>query len=126
MVTRTIGRLLTIDGDSVDDAGRDRQPVSTSAAAHRRIDTRTLDIGLVSFTDLALGIWDSGAGMRSTIAWTGAALLIAVSAAAQPSPVFTAEDMLAVRAFAGGQPIAVAPTGNSPGNWIAYVLTDQS
>src|SRR5215510_3611756 len=64
--------------------------------------------------------------MRSTIAWTGAALLIAVSAAAQPSPVFTAEDMLAVRAFAGGQPIAVAPTGNSPGNWIAYVLPDQS
>ena len=60
--------------------------------------------------------------MRSMIAWTGAVLLIAVSAAAQPSPVFTTEDMLAVRTFAGGQPIAVA----SSGDWIAYVVTDQN
>jgi dipeptidyl aminopeptidase/acylaminoacyl peptidase len=46
--------------------------------------------------------------------------LLAASAAAQPTAVFTAEDMLAVRTFAGGQPIAVSPTGR----WIAYVLTD--
>ncbi len=36
------------------------------------------------------------------------------------SPVFTAEDMLAVRGFAGGQPVAVSPNGQ----WIAYVVTD--
>jgi dipeptidyl aminopeptidase/acylaminoacyl peptidase len=59
--------------------------------------------------------------MRSTIAWSCAAFLLAASAAAQ-SPVFTTEDMLAVRSFAGSQPIAVAPGGN----WIAYVVTDQS
>jgi dipeptidyl aminopeptidase/acylaminoacyl peptidase len=59
--------------------------------------------------------------MRSTIAWGCAAFFLATAAAAQ-SPVFTAEDMLAVRTFAGGQPIAVAPGGN----WIAYVLTDPS
>ncbi len=46
--------------------------------------------------------------------------LIAAHARAQPAPVFTAEDMLAVRTFAGGQPIAVSSTGR----WIAYVLTD--
>src|SRR2546428_13791212 len=40
---------------------------------------------------------------------------------AQPAPVFTAEDMLAIRTFAGGQPIAVSSTGR----WIAYVLTDR-
>jgi dipeptidyl aminopeptidase/acylaminoacyl peptidase len=44
----------------------------------------------------------------------------AVPATAQPAPVFTAEDMLAMRAFAGVQPIAVSSTGR----WIAYVLTD--
>jgi dipeptidyl aminopeptidase/acylaminoacyl peptidase len=38
---------------------------------------------------------------------------------AQPA-VFTAEDMLNVRTFAGGQPVAVSPNGR----WIAYVLTD--
>jgi len=42
-------------------------------------------------------------------------------AGAQPGPVFTAEDMLAIRAFAGGQPVAVS----SSGRWIAYVLTDR-
>ncbi len=36
------------------------------------------------------------------------------------SPVFTTEDMLAVRTFASGQQLAVAPTGR----WIAYVLAD--
>jgi dipeptidyl aminopeptidase/acylaminoacyl peptidase len=40
---------------------------------------------------------------------------------AQPGPVFTAEDMLAIRTFAGGQPLAVS----SSGRWIAYVLTDR-
>ena|SRR5947208_12262149 len=39
---------------------------------------------------------------------------------AQPAPIFTAEDVLAVRTFAGGQPVAISPTGRS----IAYVLTD--
>lgn len=42
------------------------------------------------------------------------------AATAQVGPVFTAEDVLAVRTFAGGQPIAVASTGR----WIAYVVTD--
>lgn len=53
-----------------------------------------------------------------------APLLVLVLVAAQPgaaqTPRFTVEDMLAVRTFAGGQPIAVA----SSGRWIAYVLTD--
>jgi dipeptidyl aminopeptidase/acylaminoacyl peptidase len=42
-------------------------------------------------------------------------------AGAQPGPVFTTEDMLAVRTLAGGQPIAVSSTGR----WIAYALTDR-
>ena len=46
---------------------------------------------------------------------------ITARASAQPGPVFTTEDMLAVRTFAGGQPIAVSSTGR----WIAYVLTDR-
>ena len=46
---------------------------------------------------------------------------LAAPAGAQPGPVFTAEDMLAIRAFAGGQPVAVSSTGR----WIAYVLTDR-
>ena len=45
---------------------------------------------------------------------------LAASALAQTAPRFTVEDMLAVRTFAGGQPIAIASTGR----WIAYVLTD--
>ncbi|MGQ0732563.1 MAG: S9 family peptidase [Acidobacteriota bacterium] len=40
---------------------------------------------------------------------------------AQFGPRFTTEDLLAVRTFAGGQPVAVASTGR----WIAYVLTDR-
>src|SRR5262245_18476670 len=47
-------------------------------------------------------------------------LCCAAPARAQSAPVFTAEDMLAVRSFAAGQPVAVSPTGR----WIAYVLTD--
>jgi dipeptidyl aminopeptidase/acylaminoacyl peptidase len=47
-------------------------------------------------------------------------LLLAAAAAAQSPPRFTVEDLLAVRSFAGGQPIAIASTGR----WIAYVLTD--
>ena len=43
-------------------------------------------------------------------------------ASAQPDSPFTTEDMLAIRTFAGGQPIAVSPTGRR----VAYVLTDQS
>jgi dipeptidyl aminopeptidase/acylaminoacyl peptidase len=44
----------------------------------------------------------------------------AASTIAQSAPVFTTEDMLAIRTFAGGQPIALSPDGR----WIAYVLTD--
>jgi len=46
---------------------------------------------------------------------------LATPAMSQRAPVFTAEDMLAIRTLAGGQPIAVA----SNGRWIAYVLTDR-
>ena len=46
--------------------------------------------------------------------------MLSLRAIAQRGPVFTAEDMLAVRTFAGGQPIAVS----SNGRWIAYVLAD--
>jgi dipeptidyl aminopeptidase/acylaminoacyl peptidase len=46
---------------------------------------------------------------------------LAARARAQSGPVFTAEDMLAIRTFAGGQPVAVSSTGR----WIAYVLTDR-
>jgi dipeptidyl aminopeptidase/acylaminoacyl peptidase len=42
-------------------------------------------------------------------------------ATAQQGPMFTAEDMLAVQTFAGGQPIAVS----SDGRWIAYVVADR-
>jgi dipeptidyl aminopeptidase/acylaminoacyl peptidase len=48
-------------------------------------------------------------------------LLRVATADAQPGPVFTPEDMLAIRAFAGGQPFAVSSTGR----WIAYTLADQ-
>ena len=47
-------------------------------------------------------------------------LSCATIAFAQAAPVFTTEDMLAVRTFAGGQPLAVS----SDGRWVAYVLTD--
>jgi dipeptidyl aminopeptidase/acylaminoacyl peptidase len=49
-------------------------------------------------------------------------LFCAATSSAQPAAVFTAEDLLAVRTFAGGQPVAVSSTGR----WIAYVLTDMS
>lgn len=48
-------------------------------------------------------------------------LLRVATAEAQSGPVFTPEDMLAIRAFAGGQPFAVSSTGR----WIAYTLVDQ-
>jgi dipeptidyl aminopeptidase/acylaminoacyl peptidase len=40
---------------------------------------------------------------------------------AQAGPVFTAEDLLQVRTFAGGQTVAASSTGR----WVAYVVTDQ-
>jgi dipeptidyl aminopeptidase/acylaminoacyl peptidase len=49
------------------------------------------------------------------------AMLLAPAAVAQTPARFTVEDMLAVRTFAGGQPIALS----SSGRWIAYVLTDK-
>ncbi len=54
------------------------------------------------------------------IALALAAAVLAAPAAHAQAPVFTPEDVLAVRGFAGGQPIAVSSTGR----WIAYVLTD--
>lgn len=47
-------------------------------------------------------------------------IILEVSAARGQSSVFTFEDMLAVRTFAAGQPIAVSPSGK----WLAYVETD--
>jgi len=60
--------------------------------------------------------------MHRRTAWLGVAITLccAAPARAQSAPVFTAEDMLAVRSLAGGQPVAVSPAGR----WIAYVLTD--
>jgi dipeptidyl aminopeptidase/acylaminoacyl peptidase len=55
-----------------------------------------------------------------TFLLTAVATIWATNVAAQPMPVFTTADMLAVRTFAGGQPVAVSPNGR----WIAYVLTD--
>jgi len=46
--------------------------------------------------------------------------LLSCKASAAAEPPFTFEDMLAVRTFASGQPIAISPDGK----WIAYVLTD--
>jgi hypothetical protein len=43
-------------------------------------------------------------------------------ARAQSRPVFNPEDLVALRAFAGGQPYALSPSGR----WIAYVITDQA
>lgn len=57
---------------------------------------------------------------RTTSFVLSATLLAAAAVHAQTNPRFTVEDMLAVRTFAGGQPIAVSPDGR----WIAYVLTD--
>lgn len=61
--------------------------------------------------------------MRKLIALLVVGLVLsAVPVVAQPAPVFTTEDMLAVQTFAGGQPVAVSSTGR----WIAYVLTDRA
>jgi dipeptidyl aminopeptidase/acylaminoacyl peptidase len=57
--------------------------------------------------------------VRTSVLIVSLTLLVAAPAVAQ-STRFTVEDMLAVRSFAGGQPIAVS----SSGRWIAYVLTD--
>src|SRR6185503_15622766 len=63
--------------------------------------------------------------MRSRTTFIGVLVLaqctFAAFARAQPGPVFTAEDMLAIRTLTGGQPLAVSPSGR----WIAYVLTDR-
>src|SRR6476469_4391744 len=53
---------------------------------------------------------------------TTLALSCATTAVAQSAPVFTTEDMLAVRALAGGQPLAVS----TDGRWVAYVVADGS
>src|SRR5256885_13500655 len=60
--------------------------------------------------------------MHRRIASLTTALALSAPAAvfAQPAPVFTSEDVLAVHTFAGGQPVAVSPAGR----WVAYVLTD--
>jgi dipeptidyl aminopeptidase/acylaminoacyl peptidase len=56
------------------------------------------------------------------ISLTTVLALSCAAAFAQPAPVFTAEDMLAVRTFAGGQPVSVS----SDGRRVAYVLTDMN
>jgi dipeptidyl aminopeptidase/acylaminoacyl peptidase len=53
---------------------------------------------------------------------TAISLSWAATVAAQPARPFTSDDVLAVRTLAGGQPVAVSPTGR----WIAYVLTDMN
>src|SRR5262244_313289 len=57
---------------------------------------------------------------RSVLLTIVIALAVATNTFAQTAPVFTTEDMLAVRTFAGGQPVAVS----SDGRRVAYVLTD--
>jgi dipeptidyl aminopeptidase/acylaminoacyl peptidase len=47
-------------------------------------------------------------------------LLWSGSAAAAETPVFTFEDMLGLRAFASGQPVALSPDGR----FVAYVVAD--
>jgi len=59
-------------------------------------------------------------GMRAVSIVAVLIVLRVASPGAQPVPVFTPEDMLAIRTFAGGQPFAVSSTGR----WIAYTLTD--
>ncbi len=58
--------------------------------------------------------------MRTSFLIVLMAALAATPAAPETAPRFSVEDMLAVRTFAGGQPVAVS----SIGRWIAYVLTD--
>ncbi len=59
--------------------------------------------------------------MRTSSSIVLCTMLAATTAAVAQAPArFTVEDMLAVRTFAGGQPIALSSTGR----WIAYVLTD--
>jgi dipeptidyl aminopeptidase/acylaminoacyl peptidase len=53
---------------------------------------------------------------------TVVALSCAATVCAQPAPMFTSEDALAVRTFAGGQPVVVSPDGRL----MAYVLTDMN
>jgi hypothetical protein len=49
----------------------------------------------------------------------GSVALVSWALGAQPPP-FTAEDMLAIQTFAGGQPVTLSRDGK----WVAYVLTD--
>ena len=51
---------------------------------------------------------------------TVVSLSCVATVSAQPAPIFTSEDVLAVRTFAGGQGVAVSSTGR----WVAYALTD--
>src|SRR4029077_5057156 len=68
--------------------------------------------------------------MRGVMRFSSASMAVAVlvlsiassHAQAQPRQTFNAEDLLAVRSVAGGQPYSMYPTGG----WIAYVITDQA
>src|SRR5438093_13237251 len=51
---------------------------------------------------------------------TVVSLSCVATVSAQPAPIFTSEDVLAVRTFGGGQGVAVSSTGR----WVAYALTD--
>ncbi len=59
-------------------------------------------------------------GIRTFSAAALLLTLLGARADGQTPPRFTVEDMLAMRTFAGGQPVAISSTGR----WIAYVLTD--
>jgi dipeptidyl aminopeptidase/acylaminoacyl peptidase len=52
--------------------------------------------------------------------WASLLALLNVATASAQSPIFTFQDMLAIRTFASGQPVAVSSTGG----WVAYVATD--
>ena len=55
-------------------------------------------------------------GTRALLVAIGLSLIsLDERARAQGGPVFTAEDLLQVRTFAGGQPVAAASTGR----WVA-------
>ncbi len=60
---------------------------------------------------------------KLAISWVvGVLFVVSAPGAASQSSVFTAEDMLDIVTFSGGQPIEMAPNGK----WVAYVLPDMA
>jgi len=63
------------------------------------------------------------APVHSVILFLGTVLVASgARATAQRAPVFTVDDVLGVRTFAGGQ----SPSASLTGRWIAYALTDRA